>query len=165
MKGNIPFSTVFVGGGERGENEAQVLGFVLLVGDAEEPLPCSRVLGFGEAMLAAKDPTVPMPARLVIVTPGAATDAWLARWAEDCDQVRRTMTICRRSDGSKVTAVVTLAAYGYGTDTSLAVESLTLPWQTRRIVRSGVHPKAFLEAVLGGLASRPGPLLDPTEPA
>jgi hypothetical protein len=123
------------------------MGFVLESGDATAPLPCRLVLGFREALLAAEDPAVVMPARLVIVEPDVMTDDWLARWSEDDEQVRRTVTICRTHDATKVTAVVTIASYGRGTATSLAVESVTLP-QRRRIVRSGVHPKSFLDAVL-----------------
>ena len=123
------------------------MGFVLMSVDAAAPLPCRLVLGFREALSAAEDPSVAMPARLVIVEPDVMTDDWLESWSEDDQQVRRTVTFCRTHDGSKVTAVVTIASYGRGTATSLAVESVTLP-QRRRIVRSGVHPKSFLDAVL-----------------
>lgn len=129
------------------------MGFVLESGDAAGPLPCRLVLGFREALSAAEDPSVVMPARLVIVEPDVTTDDWLARWSEDDQQVRRTVTICRTHDGTKVTAVVTIASYGRGTATSLAVESVTLP-QRRRIVRSGVHPKSFLDAVLSRVRSQ-----------
>jgi len=144
------------------------MGFVLESGDAAEPLPCRLVLGFREALSAAEDPAVAMPGRLVIVEPDGMTDDWLARWSEDDEQVRRTVTICRTHDGTKVTAVVTLASYGRGTATSLAVESVTLP-QRRRIVRSGVHPKSFLDAVLSrvrqGQSSAGVASFEPTDPS
>jgi hypothetical protein len=156
----------FSAGTGRGESEEGSMGFALEVGDTERPLGCRHVLGFREAVVAAQDPAAPAPARLVIVAPDPATDDWLARWSEDDTQVRRTLTICRRRDNSKVTAVATIAAYGHGTDTSLAIESVTLPWRRRSIVRSGVHPKAFLEAVLAlQRASEPARLLDPNEPS
>jgi hypothetical protein len=143
------------------------MGFALEVAGVDEPLPCRYVVGFREALSAAQDPTVPMTARLGIVEPSPKTDDWLARWAEDDEQVRRTLTICRHRDGSKVMAVVTLAAYGHGTHTSLSVESLTLPWQRSRIVRSGVHPKSFLEAVLAPqrCAAQVTSLHEPADPA
>jgi hypothetical protein len=135
------------------------------VEDAEQPLGCRHVLGFRDAVVAAQDPAAPAPARLVLVAPDEATHAWLARWAEDDQQVRRTLTICRRLDDTKVTAVATLAAFGHGTDTSLAIESLRLPWRKKSIVRSGVHPKAFLDAILS--RHRPGAVsaVDPNDPA
>lgn len=123
------------------------LGFVLEVEGAIAPLPCKLVRGFQEAVVAAQDPRTPMPTRLVIMSPEVATFEWLAAWSEDEQQVRRTLTIRRRSDGATVIAVVTLAAFGHATHTSLTVESLTLPSQRRRIVRSGVHPKSFLDAI------------------
>ncbi|MDI1430603.1 hypothetical protein [Polyangium sorediatum] len=153
---------------DRGEREEGEMGFVLESGDAAEPLPCRLVLGFREALSAAEDPAVAMPARLVIVEPDGRTDDWLARWSEDDEQVRRTVTICRTHDATKVTAVVTLASYGRGTATSLAVESVTLP-QRRRIVRSGVHPKSFLDAVLSrvrqGQGSAGAASFEPTDPS
>jgi len=124
------------------------MGYALEAEDFGEPLECRYVAGFHEALVAAQDPAVPMPLRLGIVDPHPETDEWLARWSEDDQQVRRTLLIHRRRDDSKVMAVVTLAAYGHGTHPSLAVESLRLPWQRSRIVRSGVHPKSFLDAVL-----------------
>jgi hypothetical protein len=123
------------------------LGFVLGADGSSVSLPCKLVRGFQEAMVAARDPRTPMPSRLVIVSPEVTTYDWLAAWSEDDEQVRRTLSIRRRGDGATVIAVVTLAAFGYATHTALTVESLTLPWQGRRIVRSGVHPKSFLDAI------------------
>jgi hypothetical protein len=110
-------------------------------------LPCKLVRGFQEAIAAARDPRIPMPSRLVIISPEVTTFDWLAAWSEDDEQVRRTLSIRRRSDGATIIAVVTLAAFGHATHTGLTVESLTLPSQGRRIVRSGVHPKSFLAAI------------------
>jgi len=131
----------------RGPIDENQLGFVLEAEGAVAPLPCKLVQGFQEAIVAARDPRTPMPSRLVIVSPDVATFDWLAAWAEDVEQVRRTLTIRRRSDGAAVIAVVTLAAFGHATPTALTVESLTLPSNRGRIVRSGVHPKSFLDAI------------------
>jgi len=132
---------------QQGSVDADQLGFFLEVEGASAPLLCKLVRGFQEAIGAATDPRIPMPARLVIVSPDMATFDWLAAWSEDEEQVRRTLNIRRRSDGVAVIAVVTLAAFGRATHTSLTVESLTLPSQGRRIVRSGVHPKSFLATI------------------
>jgi hypothetical protein len=142
------------------------MDFALEVSGADGPLGCRNVLGFHEALAAAQDASQPAPARLVIVAPEGVTDRWLARWAEDDEQVRRTLTICCLRDGTRVTAVATLAAYGHRTNTSLAIESVRLPWRGRSIERSGVHPKAFLESVLAlQRASEGARMLDPNEPA
>jgi hypothetical protein len=141
MDGNSPSSA------HHGTVDENQLGFVLEAEGAIGLLPCKLVRGFQEAVVAAQDPSMPMPSRLVIINPDVATFDWLAAWAEDDQQVRRTLTIRRRSDGATVIAVVTLAAYGYATQTALTVESLTLPGPRRRIVRSGVHPKSFLDAI------------------
>jgi len=141
MDGNSPSTT------QHGKLDEDQLGFLLEADGASAPLPCKLVRGFQEAIVAARDPRTPMPSRLVIVSPDVATFEWLAAWSEDDQQVRRTLIIRRRSDGAAVIAVVTLAAFGYATHTSLTVESLTLPSQGRRIVRSGVHPKSFLDAI------------------
>ncbi|HRI69001.1 MAG TPA: hypothetical protein PK156_32445 [Polyangium sp.] len=123
------------------------LGFALVADGANAPMLCKVVRGFQEALDAAHDPGAPMPTRLVLVSPAVATFDWLAAWAEDDEQVRRRLTIRRHRDGAVVIAVVTLAAFGHATHTSLTVESLTLPTQRGRIVRSGVHPKSFLAAI------------------
>lgn len=140
--GNSPTTTTH----SRTLDEDQ-LGFFLEAEGASVPLPCKLVRGFQQAIVAAQDPRTPMPSRLVIVSPEVVTFDWLAAWSEDDQQVRRTLGIRRRSDGATVIAVVTLAAFGYATPTSLTVESLTLPSQGLRIVRSGVHPKSFLDTI------------------
>lgn len=132
---------------QQGTAEQDQLGFVLEVEGARAPLSCKLVRGFDEALDAAKDPRTAMPSRLVIINPDVATFEWLASWSEDEDQVRRTLRIQRRSDASAVIAVVTLAAFGHAIPTALTIESLTLPSQGKRIVRSGVHPKSFLNTI------------------
>ncbi len=141
MDGNSPSLT------HQGTVDEDQLGFVLEAHGSSVSLPCRLVRGFQEAVVAARDPRLPMPSRLVIVSPDVATFNWLAAWSEDDEQVRRTLSIRRRSDGAMFIAVVTLAAFGYATHTSLTIESLTLPSQGRRVVRSGVHPKSFLDAI------------------
>lgn len=126
---------------------AEKLGFLLEVDGAEAPMPCKLVQGFDEALVAAKDPRIPMPSRLVIGAPDQTTFEWLASWSEDVEQVRRTIRIHRCSDAQTVIAVVTLAAFGRSIPTGLTIESITLPSQRRRIVRSGVHPKSFLSTI------------------
>lgn len=131
-----------------GTVEKDQLGFVLEADGAHAPMLCKLVRGFQDAIVAARDPRTPLPSRLVIVSPDVTTFEWLAAWSEDDEQVRRTLSIRRRCDGETVIAVVTLAAFGYATHTALTVESLTMPSQRRRIVRSGVHQKSFLAAIL-----------------
>jgi hypothetical protein len=114
------------------------------------PCACALVSGFEGAARAARDPRAPAPARLSLVAPNAAMQAWLARWAEDTELVRRTFTIRRVLDGACVTAVATIASYGYGIDTSLAIESVSVPWSSpeRRVFRSGVHSREAIDAAL-----------------
>ena len=112
----------------------------------EGPLRCREVHGFGEAVLAAQDWRVPLPARLVLHTPDEAAAAWLERWAEDAEQVRRHLTI-RRSDGVEVGLIATIASFGAGVPTSLAVESIRL-LDEMALHRSGVHSRAEVEAAL-----------------
>jgi hypothetical protein len=104
------------------------------------------VSGFREAVVAAQDPRAPTPQRLAIVSPDEAGAAWLERWAEDVEQVRRRVAL-RRADGVEITVVATLASYGDGIPTSLAVESIR-PLQGGAILRSGVHPRAEVEAAI-----------------
>jgi hypothetical protein len=63
--------------------------------------------------------------------------------------VRRTVTVSRRFDGKEVTAIATLCSYGYGVETSLAVESICASRSRGSVIlRSGVHEKADVEAAL-----------------
>ncbi len=131
----------------QGTVDEDQLGFAIEAQGSSVALPCRLVRGFQDAVVAARDPRLPMPSRLVIVSPAVATFNWLAAWSEDDEQVRRTLNIRRRCDGAQLIAVVTLAAFGYATHTALTIESLTLPSQRRRVVRSGVHPKSFLDTI------------------
>ncbi len=130
-------------------------GFVLALADdmgddeipsGAAPLGCRDVHGFREAVLAALEPRAPAPARLALVAPDDATLAWLERWAEDAEHVRRRITV-RRADGTAVTVIATIASFGAGVAPSLAVESVRAPWGGA-IHRSGVHSRAELEAAL-----------------
>jgi hypothetical protein len=125
-------------------------GFVLEVDDAEEELGCRHVRGFRDALAAASDPQADVPPQIVLVAPSPTAATWLARWAEDTRRVRRSITLRRVDDGARVTAVASLASYGYGIETALLVESIApvLPGLPG-IVRSGVHPKEAVDAVLG----------------
>ncbi len=107
---------------------------------------CRDVPGFREAALAAQDPRAPTPARIALVGPDDAAYAWLERWAEDVEQVRRSLTV-RRADGAEITLVATIASFGEGIATSLAVESVG-PLGGGAVLRSGVHSRAEVEAVL-----------------
>ena len=124
-------------------------GFVLApVGHDEQaaPLGVREVHGFREAMLAAEDPRAPTPVRLALAGPDDAAATWLERWSEDVEHVRRRLTV-RRCDGVEITLIATLASFGEGIATSLAVESI----RSRAggaILRSGVHPRAEVDAAL-----------------
>jgi hypothetical protein len=135
---------------------------------------CGDVRGFREASVAAVDPRAAAPQRLVIVAPEPELLAWLEAWAEDTEQIRRTLTICRRFDARAIDTVATIGSFGYGVETSLTIESVTAgrsdggfaPATTaaapavaaaaaaaakpphRAILRSGVHLKVDGEAVL-----------------
>lgn len=113
-----------------------------------EPVGCCEVRGFHAAAAAARDPRAPPPTRLVLVGLDDAGRAWVSVWAEDSDRVRRTLTLRRLLDDLELTTVATLASYGRGVDTALAVESVTLA-AVPSLLRSGAHPKAFIEATLG----------------
>ena len=115
--------------------------------DGRAELGCREVHGFGEAVLAAQDPRAPTPMRVALEDPDEVASAWLERWAEDVDQVRRRFTLLRREDGMEVTLVATLASFGEGIAASLAVESIR-PLDGGVIRRSGVHPRAEVEAAL-----------------
>jgi len=124
-----------------------IKGFTIDTDDASA-LVCRDIRGFREAMIAAADPHAPMPGRLALVVPDAEMSEWLRRWSEDSDRIRRTLRIRRLFDGRDVTVVGTLASYGSGVDTSLCVESITTAFRPCTLVRSGVHPKAALDAAL-----------------
>lgn len=126
--------------------------FAVHTGAPRESYACGDVRGFGEAIAAADDPRAPLPPRLALASPSRPLAAWLDRWAEDVEQVRRTLTIRRLADGRGVTVVATIASFGPGVETSLAVESISPPWEEGGpsiILRSGIHPRAAVEAALG----------------
>jgi hypothetical protein len=120
-------------------------GFVVVSAGSGE-VGCRDVPGFREAVVAAKDPRAPTPARIALVGPDDAASAWLERWAEDVEQVRRHLTV-RRADGAEITLVATIASFGEGIPTSLAVESIG-PLGGGGVLRSGVHPRAEVDAAL-----------------
>ncbi len=137
-------------------------GFVLALADggaaAPGPLGCAEVQGFDDARLAAGDPGALAPLRLCLVAPDEETIAWLERWAEDAEQVRRRIAVRRVEDGATVTVIATIASFGAGVAPSLAVESIRSHWGG--ICRSGVHSRAEVEAALarydaGGRGSDP----------
>jgi hypothetical protein len=121
------------------------------VGEAV-PLGCREVRGFHEAAGAARDPRATPPSRLVLIGLDEGARAWVSAWSEDSERVRRTLTIRRMLDDLTLTAVATLASFGRGVETALALESVSadegdgLP---AALLRSGVHPKAIIEAALG----------------
>lgn len=122
-----------------------------------QTIACSEVRGFHEAAVAARDARVTAPARLVLVGLDEDARSWVEAWSEDCDRVRRTVTIRRLLDDRALTAVVTLASYGYGVETALSVESVS-PGPADGIpmlLRSGVHSKAMVQALLGLAALAP----------
>lgn len=125
----------------------------------EEPsieMTCFDVRGFREAFLAAIDPRAWAPTRLVVLGPDEAARAWLEAWSEDGERVHRAIKIARKFDGRDVTIVATLASYGYGVETSLAVESIRSARGDDDLYRSGVHSIVEVEAALAKL----GPSLD-----
>jgi hypothetical protein len=83
----------------------------------------------------------------VIVAPEEDALAWAEQWSEDAEQVRRSLVIRRVSDGAQIAVIATLASYGFGVPTSLAVESLRAR-ETSDILRSGVHLKVDVAAAL-----------------
>jgi hypothetical protein len=139
-------------------DEGSNVGFAIEAGG--ERLSCREVKCFGEALLAARDPLAPAPLRLEIKGLDDVASAWLERWAEDAEQVRRSLTIRRDTDGAEVTIIATLASHGYGVPTSLAVESVRARG-AGDILRSGVHLRVDVEAVL---ASRFEMDLGPQDP-
>jgi hypothetical protein len=132
---------------------AEALRFHVGVG-AGRVVGCREVRGFHEASAAARDPRAAPPARLILAGLSPDAEVWLAAWAEDCERVRRTITIRRLLDDLDLTAVATLASYGRGVETALAIESVLAgpSCGVPVLLRSGVHPKATVEAALGGAA-------------
>lgn len=138
----------------RGPSRASLArGFVVVhAGPPVTPLGFRDVHGFREAMIAAEDPRAPTPTRLDLAGPDEAAAAWLESWAEDVEQVRRRLTV-RRFDAVEITLVATLASFGDGIATSLAVESIRSD-AGGAILRSGVHPRAEVDAALAASGGR-----------
>ncbi len=132
--------------------EARPRGFSIAC-EGAGALGCVDVRGFRDALMAARDPRVAAPQRFVLIGPDASAASWLDAWAEDVAQVRRDIVLSRAFDGEEILAVVTIAAHGYGVETSLAIESLSAARLSSSddIFRSGVHLKADIEAALADL--------------
>ncbi|AKT40217.1 hypothetical protein [Chondromyces crocatus] len=129
--------------------------FFLSVDDGHV-IGCSEVRGFHDAVTAAENPGISLPARLVLRGLDQSALSWIDAWAEDCERVRRTISIRRLLDDREITMVVTLASYGSGVDPELWIESLTAgpAGGIPALLRSGVHPRALVDAALG-LAGHP----------
>ena len=97
-------------------------GFLVEAEDAHAVLRCRDLRGFSAVAAACRDTSMTTPERLVIVLPDLAMEDWLASWAEDVGQARRSIVATRASDGSDARLVGTLLAYGYGVETVIRVE-------------------------------------------
>ena len=145
-----PANDAGLGGYVGASGDADEIRFYLCVG-AGRVVGCREVRGFHEAVMAAEDELAEAPPRLWLSGLDDDARAFIEAWSEDCERVRRTLSIRRLLDDRELTAVVTLASYGPGVETSLSLESLT-PGPVGAIpalLRSGVHPRATVEAVLG----------------
>jgi hypothetical protein len=98
---------------------------------------CPEVRGFEEALRAAEDGTL-ASTRLALASVDADAAAWLEAWSEDEETVERTVRVARLADGASLTVVATLAIFGRGVDTSLAV-SARAPRAARPPLDSGVY--------------------------
>lgn len=129
----------------RVSHERQTPGLPFIVTAADDRLGCRDLRGFEEALLAALDPRAPSPPRIWILDPATtASPSLFDRWAEDAEQVRRTLVLRRARDGAEVRVVATLASHGFGVPTSIVVESVRAG-DRGEIVRSGVHLKVDVE--------------------
>ncbi|EYF07560.1 hypothetical protein [Chondromyces apiculatus] len=119
--------------------------------DTGQVIGCREVRGFHSAVSAANDPRLSLPPRLVLRGLDEHAHAWVEAWAEDCERVRRTISIRRLLDEREITAVATLASFGSGVETEISIESLTTgPGDgVPALLRSGVHPRALIDAALG----------------
>lgn len=132
-------------------DDAEAAGFWIEAGRGAR-VSCRDVRGFGEALVAAADPIAFAPTRLVLVAPEDDALAWIEHWAEDAEQVRRSLVIRRAADGAQIAIVATLASYGFGVPTSLAVESVRAR-EGGDILRSGVYLKVDVAAALARFAA------------
>lgn len=135
-------------------------GFLFEAEDTPHPVLCRDVRGFPQAVLAARDSTKASPGRLVVVVPDLAMDDWIARWADDTSRARRNLTITRRTDGTELRLVATLLNYGFGVDTTIAIERLESESRPRPSTPEVVEasPKSGVQPVLGATARAAGPL-------
>jgi hypothetical protein len=115
---------------------------------AGRELGCDDLRGFGEAIVAARDAGAEPPPRIDVVGPTPETAAWLDAWAEDDINYRRTVTARRQIDGARFVVVATIAAHGYGVDTSLVVESVSPRRTPAALTRSGVHARVNVAMLL-----------------
>ncbi|MEJ7735442.1 MAG: hypothetical protein WKG00_40430 [Polyangiaceae bacterium] len=86
---------------------------------------CPEVRGFDEALRAAEGGTF-APTRLALAFVDSDAAAWLQAWSEDEETVERTVRVARLGDGASLTVVATLAIFGRGVDTALAVSAQAL---------------------------------------
>jgi hypothetical protein len=119
------------------------------------PLRCGEIRGFFEAARALREPRAPEPSRLVLLAPEGEGWSGLDAWAEDAGQVRRRVTLHRCVDGREIVVIATLAAYGGGVETVLAVESIAGAPRAAvsPLTRSGVHRKVDVAALLAALGA------------
>lgn len=138
----------FVLGGASSVRHVPTPGFVIAV----EPAPrgegseagaafCAEVRGF-DAVTRALERGEAAAARLVLATLDVEAAPWLAAWSEDDQAVERTLRVTRLADGVAVVVVATLAIFGRGVDTALAV---TCP-AARRPPRPPLDSGVFLQA-------------------
>jgi hypothetical protein len=132
-------------GHARGLREAPTPGFLVeldaVTGTDGSALFCPEVRGFDEALRAAEDGTL-APTRLALASVDADAAAWLEAWSEDEATVERTVRLARLADGASLAVVATLAVFGRGVDTALAVSSLApdaRPRAVRPPLDSGVY--------------------------
>jgi hypothetical protein len=102
----------------------------LVPGAEGSPLYCPEVRGFDEALRAAEEGSH-APMRLALACVDADAAAWLEAWSEDEETVERTVRVARLADGASLTVVATLAVFGRGVDTALAVSSLAPDGRSR----------------------------------
>ncbi|HSN99612.1 MAG TPA: hypothetical protein VLS89_15060, partial [Candidatus Nanopelagicales bacterium] len=117
-----PANDAGLGGYFGASGDAHEIRFHLCVG-AGRVVGCREVRGFHEAARAAEDDLAEAPPRLWLAGLDDDARAFMEAWSEDCERVRRTVSIRRLLDARELTAVVTLASYGFGVETSLSLES------------------------------------------
>ena len=131
------------------------------------PLRCGEIRGFHEAARAACEPRAPAPTHLVMLAPEGQRWSELDAWAEDTAQVRRRVTVQRCTDGRAIEVIATLAVYGWGMETVLAVESIVNSphGAVASLTRSGVFRMVDIAAALAEMAEGAPDALDDGENA